>query len=145
MREKFQKREIYLRGKAQVDLLLALIPNLPQDIDKPLQILIQEKKDQRTVDMNAKFHAICGDIENSGVLWAGKKRSAMQWKVLLVSGHAIATGDAAEIIPGLENEFINIRESTALMSIKRGSSLIEYATAWCATNLVRLSINTTER
>jgi hypothetical protein len=57
----------------------------------------------------------------------------------MVSGHAVATKEEAEIVPGLEGEFINIRESTALMSIKRGSSLIEYTLAWCATNNVRLS------
>ena len=36
-------------------------------------------------------------------------------------------------------EFINLRESTALMSIVRGSSLIEYSMAFCVTNNVTLS------
>ena len=90
----------------------------------------------RTLEQNAKFHAICHDLAKSGKLFAGKSRTDKQWKVLLVSGHAVATGEGAEIIPGLENEFVNIRESTALMSVKRGSSLIEYAQAWCATNNV---------
>ena len=62
----------------------------------------------------------------------GKPRSAAQWKVLLVSGHAVATKNEAEIVPGLEGEFVNLRESTALMSVKRSSSLIEYATAYLA-------------
>jgi len=93
----------------------------------------------RTLEQNAKFHAICGDIAKSGKLFAGKPRTQKQWKVLLVSGHAVATGEAAEIISGIENEFVNIRESTALMSVKRGSSLIEYAKAWCASNNVELS------
>lgn len=88
----------------------------------------------RTLPMNAKFHALCTDLSKSGLVWAGKKRTAAQWKVLLVSGHASATGEQVEIIPGLEGEFINIRESTALMSIKRGSSLIEYTVAFCAMN-----------
>ena len=93
----------------------------------------------RTLEQNAKFHGICSDIAKSGVEFAGKKRTARQWKVLLVSGHAVVTGAGAEIIPGLENEFVNIRESTALMSLARGASLIEYSLAWCATNGVRLS------
>jgi hypothetical protein len=54
--------------------------------------------------------------------------------VLLVSGHAVATKLGAEIIPGLEGEFVNIRESTARMTKARSSSLIEYALAWCADN-----------
>jgi len=92
----------------------------------------------RSLEMNAKFHAICSDLSKSGLQWAGKERSADQWKVLLVSGHAMATNEGAEIIPGIEGEFINIRESTALMSKKRGSSLIDYSIAFCAMHDVKL-------
>ena len=99
-------------------------------------VTITEPK--RTTDQNAKFHAICSDLARSGLMWAGKERTAAAWKTLLVSGHAVATKEGADVIPGLEGEFINIRESTALMSIKRGSSLIEYALAFCAMNAVTL-------
>ena len=92
----------------------------------------------RSLEQNDKFHALCSDIAKSGVKWMGKERNAKEWKVLLVSGHAIAEGRDAEIIPGLEGEFINIRESTAQMSVRRSSSLIEYTLAWCAQNGVRL-------
>ena len=84
----------------------------------------------RTLDQNAKFHAMCNDIARSAVEWAGKRRSAKQWKVLLVSGHATATKEGSEVVPGLEGEFINLRESTAMMSKKRGASLIEYTQAF---------------
>ena len=93
----------------------------------------------RTTEQNAKFHALCSDIAKSGMKWAGKDRTAAQWKVLLVSGHAIATSECAEIVPGLENEFVNLRESTALMSKKRGASLIEYTLAFCTANSIKLS------
>lgn len=86
----------------------------------------------RTLEQNAKFHAMCSDIAKSGLNWAGKPRTAAQWKVLLVSGHAIATKEGAEIVPGLESEYVNLRESTALMSKKRGASLIEYSLAFGA-------------
>lgn len=94
---------------------------------------------KRNNDQNALFHAIVGDIAKSGLQWAGKKLNAAQWKVLLVSGHATATNEGSEMVPGLEGEFVNIRESTALMSKKRSASLIEYAMAFCAQNNVRLS------
>lgn len=97
------------------------------------------KEPTRNADQNAKFHAICGDIARAGVLWAGKKRTAAQWKVLLVSGHATATKEGSEMVPGLEGEFVNIRESTALMSVRRSSSLIEYTLAFCAAHEVRLT------
>lgn len=86
----------------------------------------------RNLEQNAKFHAICEDLAKSGLEWAGKPRTADQWKVLLISGHAMATHEGNEMIPGIEGEFVNVRESTALMSVKRSSSLIEYATAFCA-------------
>lgn len=94
---------------------------------------------KRNLDQNAKFHAIVGDIAKSGLEWAGKKRDEAQWKVLLVSGHAAATKEGSEMVPGIEGEFVNIRESTALMSKKRSASLIEYALAFCALHGVRLS------
>lgn len=87
---------------------------------------------KRNGEQNAKFHAMCSDLEKSGTPWAGKPRTAAQWKVLLISGHAVATKEGAEMVPGLEGEFLNIRESSALMSVKRASSLIEYTGAFMA-------------
>lgn len=92
----------------------------------------------RTSGQNDRFHAICSDIAKSCLQWGGKCRTPAQWKVLLVSAHAVATGEGAEMVPGIEGEFVNLRESTALMSIKRGSSLIEYATAFAVSNGVTL-------
>jgi hypothetical protein len=93
----------------------------------------------RSGDQNAKFHAICTDIAHSQMTWAGKRRDAEAWKVLLVSGHTVATAGDVEIIPGLENEFVNIRESTARMSVGRAASLITYAIAFCDTNGIHLT------
>lgn len=86
----------------------------------------------RSGEQNKLFHELCGKIARSGAEWAGKRRTADAWKVLLVSGHAVATKEGAEVVPGLEGEFVNIRESTASMSKKRGSSLIDYTMAFCA-------------
>ena len=93
------------------------------------------KPKTRSLEQNAKFHALCEDAARAGLKWGGKARTAAQWKVLFVSGHAVATKEGAEIVPGLESEFVNLRESTALMTIKRGSSLIEYTQAFLAEHL----------
>jgi hypothetical protein len=85
---------------------------------------------KRSLEASAKFHAICGDL--SGRPWAGKPRDATEWKVLLVSGHTAATKHGVELVPGLEGEFLNIRESTAHMSKERMSSLLEYTQAFVA-------------
>lgn len=101
--------------------------------DAPDGYVIKVAPPTRSLDQNAKFHAICADL--AGMPWAGKPRTAAEWKVLLVSGHAVATKEGAEVVPGLEGEFINIRESTAAMSKKRGASLIEYAQAFAAQHM----------
>lgn len=100
-------------------------------------VTIAEQK--RSSDQNAMFHAICTDIEKSGRLFAGKPRKAEVWKVLLISGHAVATGEGAEVLPGLEGEFVNIRESSAAMSVRRAKSLIDYVLAFCDTNGIALN------
>ena len=106
--------------------------------DAPDDYLVEIREPTRTSDQNALFHAICSDLARSPVQWAGKRRTAAQWKVLLVSGHSVATSEGSDLVPGLENEYVNLRESTALMSVKRGSSLIEYALAWCTEHEVAL-------
>ena len=92
----------------------------------------------RNLEQNAKFHSICGDLEKSGIKWYGKERNLAAWKVLLISGHAIATKHEVEVTVGIEGEIVNIRESSASMSKARSSSLIEYATAFCVEQNVKM-------
>lgn len=106
--------------------------------EAPEGFVVRIEPPTRTSEQNAKFHAICSDMARAGFEWGGKRRSAEQIKVLLVSGHAQATKEGSEIIPGLEGEFVSIRESTALMSKKRGASLIEYALALCSMKRIPL-------
>jgi hypothetical protein len=98
----------------------------------PDEAVVTIAEPSRNGEQNAKFHALCGELAKSRLPWAGKPRTLAEWKVLMVSGHAVATKEGAEIVPGIEGEFVNIRESTALMSKRRGSSLIEYTVAFCA-------------
>jgi hypothetical protein len=100
--------------------------------------IISVSPPKRSGDQNAKLHAILTDLSRSPLTWAGKRRTVDEWKMLAVSAHAVATKEAGEIIPGLEGEFVAIRESTAQMSVKRASSLIEYLMAFCAQHSVEL-------
>lgn len=93
---------------------------------------------QRSTDQNAMLHALLSDLARSHVEWAGKRRTLEEWKVLMVSGHAVATGQGGEVVPGIEGEFVSIRESTARMSVGRASSLIEYVLAFCVGQGVEL-------
>ena len=102
-------------------------------------LVVTVKPEARTLPQNAIFHALCDDIAKSGVQWMGKSRDAADWKVLLVSGHAVATKRECEIVPGIEGEFVALRESTAAMDRARSSSLVEYTIAFAAMRGVTLS------
>ena len=84
----------------------------------------------RSNEQNAKLHAMLSDLAASPVTWAGKRRTMDEWKVLIISAHAVATDGQGEVIPGIENEFVAIRESSASMSVGRCASLIEYLQAF---------------
>lgn len=119
-----------LRGKA-----LVAIRDLP--LDPPSEVVVKPYKANRSLEQNALFHAICSDVSRQKT-FAGKRLRPEQWKVLFVSGHATVTREGSEVVPGLAGEFVNIRESTAGMSVARMTSLIEYTLAWCAENEVKL-------
>ena len=105
----------------------------------PEGYIVKVMEPTRSTDQNAKFHAICGDISKSGMKWAGKARSLDDWKALLVSAHSVATGSGGEVMPGIEGEFVAIRESTSRMRVSRASSLLEYTLAFCALNEIELT------
>lgn len=104
--------------------------------------IIREKT--RSLDQNAKLHAMLSDISRQAE-YMGKRRSVEFWKGLFVSGWQIATKQNPEIVPGLEGEFINIRESTATMSARKISEVIEYISAWAANEGIRFSAASWER
>ena len=93
---------------------------------------------KRSNDQNAKFHAMLTDLSRSPMKWAGKRRTVDEWKALIISGHSVASDNKGEVIPGLEGEFVAIRESSASMSVRRAASLIEYLMAFCVSNGVEL-------
>ena len=130
------KKQFFLRSN-QVRLnCIEFIKELPTDDKKPLVIKIQPMT--RNLEQNAKFHAMCQDVANQAE-FMGRKLTMEQWKVLFISGHAIATNQKADVVPGLEGEFVNIRESSAQMSVQRLTSLIEYVQSWAVENDVILS------
>lgn len=92
----------------------------------------------RSSEQNALLHAMLTDLARSHVTWAGKRRTMEEWKALIISGHSVATKHGGEVIPGVEGEFVAIRESSARMSVSRAASLIEYLTAFCVSNGVEL-------
>ena len=126
----------FLRSRGVIANACAYISALIPDDSSPF--VIEIKLMTRNLEQNAKFHAMCGDFAKQAT-YMGRKLTLAQWKVLFISGHAIATGIGADVVPGIEGEFVNIRESSAQMSVKRMSSLIEYVHAYAAEQSIQLS------
>lgn len=104
----------------------------------PEGMVVEIKPKTRSLDQNARLHAMLADVSKQA-LFHCRWLSPDEWKILFISGHAIATKQEAEIVPGLEGEFVNIRESSASMSVSRLNSLMTYIEAWAADNGVRFS------
>lgn len=126
----------FLRSKNVISNACAYISSLMPDDGHPF--VVEIKLMTRNLEQNAKFHAMCGDFSKQAT-YMGRKLTLAQWKVLFISGHAIATGIGADVVPGIEGEFVNIRESSAQMSVKRMSSLIEYVHAYAASINIQFS------
>ncbi|EJD4921212.1 recombination protein NinB, partial [Escherichia coli] len=94
---------IFLRSKQQQQFAINAILATTLDKDKPVTIRITDYK--RNLAQNAKFHAMVADISRQ-VKWCGRWLKPEQWKVLLISGHAVATKQEADVLPGLEGEYV---------------------------------------
>ena len=130
------KQTFFLRNEQVRSNCQSFIQDLPTDDKKPLVIKIQPMT--RNLEQNNKLHAMLSDISKQ-CEFGGEKRDINTWKMIFCSAHRIATGDKAEMAIGLEGEVINLRESTAQMSVKRMASLIEYVTAWGVQNGVKFN------
>lgn len=97
---------------------------------------VEFKLETRTDRQNRLLHALFADIARQAE-FAGKKRSAEQWKQILVLGHGIATKEECEIVQ-IEGEAVALRESTAKMTKRRMASLLEYVLAYAAIEGIEL-------
>lgn len=93
---------------------------------------------QMTYGQKARFHILCRSLEASNLAWQGRALNDGQWKLVMISAHAIATKKEVDLIVGVEGELINLRDSIADMGKDRGASLIEYVHAFCAQNNVSI-------
>ena len=130
------KRQFFLRSSQVRVKSIDVIQELPTEDKKPFVVKIQQMT--RSHEQNSKLHALLSDISKQ-CEFNGQKRDIDTWKMIMVSAHKIATGGKAEMVIGLEGEVINLRESTAQMSVQRLASLIEYVQSWAVENDVILS------
>ncbi len=79
MRDKFVQRKIRLVGPTQLATVMALIPTLPIDPSKPLEIVVREEVKSRKLDQNALYWA--GPLKDiAEQCWiGGKQYTAEVW------------------------------------------------------------------
>jgi len=101
------------------------------------ELLIKEYENQRSIEQNAKFHALCGDISKQKT-WCGEHQSTEDWKRLLVDAWMKATGRKIKMLPSLDgNGYTTIYQQTSKLGVKNMAELIEYTIAWCVDNNIR--------
>lgn len=110
------------------------------ELGMPVRVTVDEFKSTRSLDQNAKFHAICGELAKKKQ-WAGKTIDTEGWKRLLVDAWARATERSqGHIVPSLDGaSVVPLGIQTRTMKVADMSDLIEFAQSWCAENDVRLS------
>jgi len=98
---------------------------------------------RRSIDQNALFHSLCGEIAKAKPEWSGIHMDAEDWKALLVVSHAVATGEGngGRLIADLEGHgLVQLRESTARMNKARATSLIDYVIAWATGQGIAITV-----
>lgn len=130
------KQQFFIRSDSIRANACQYVASIVPDNDRPM--VVEVKPITRTLEQSAKFHAMCGEVSRK-LTYMGRVLTQEQWKVLFISGHAIATNQPCDVIPGIEGEFCNIRESSARMGVMRMSSLIEYVYAYAIGQGVKFS------
>jgi hypothetical protein len=97
---------------------------------------------ERTVEQNAKLHAVLHDIQRQKQ-WAGQWLDIEAWKRLMVAAWERANGKLAEFYPAIDGVgFDVVYQRTSRMNKNEMIELIEYATAWAVENGVKLEEET---
>lgn len=84
---------------------------------------------QRSVEQNARLHAMISDVRKQVGPWHGHKLSIDDWKILFT-----ASLKGQRLIPGLDNSLVVMGEKTSHMSINTMIELTDLIAAWGAQN-----------
>ncbi len=109
------------------------------ELGNSVRVTVDGVRNTRSLDQNAKLHAICGDISKQKK-WAGKRRDTEAWKRLLCDAWARTENKAqVEIVPALDGDsVVNLGIQTRRMTVGEMADLIEFAQAYAVENDVRL-------
>jgi len=109
------------------------------EVGQDVRVVVQEHKPSRSLEQNAMFHAICGEIAQQKQ-WAGRWIDGEGWKRLLVDAWARESNrQQGDIVPSLDgSSIVNLAMQTRRMTVADMADLITFAQWWATENDVQL-------
>ena len=105
------------------------IQQLPASPDKPLEIVIQERK--RTKSQNDRMWPLLTDLANQ-VIWFGERYSKEDWKDLITALVAKSKNEQQRTAPGIGGGVVMFGSRTSKMRVSEMVEVIE-AIYWFGT------------
>lgn len=103
------------------------------------QFILSIKPEKRSLDQNAKVHAMITDISRQ-IEWAGAYRSLDTWKRLLTAAWCRAKGEHVEMLPAIDGHGVDIVfRHTSKLTKSECADLIEFIYAWGAEKGVKFT------
>lgn len=94
------------------------------------RIAITARESTRSLEQNAKLHAILSEIAEERE-WCGRKRSIEVWKRLMTAAWLRARGESVELLPALDGHGVDVVfRPTSTLTVAEMSELIDWIEAW---------------
>ena len=99
-------------------------------LEAPTGYAVEIRPKNRTLDQNAKIHALIQEISRK-IVWAGKLQEVETWKRLLTAAWLRARGEPVEMLPAIDGYGVDVVfRPTSKLTVEEMSEFIEYVTAW---------------
>lgn len=99
-------------------------------LEAPTGYAVEIKPKNRTLDQNAKIHALIQEISRV-VVWANKLQEVETWKRLLTAAWLRARGEPVEMLPAIDGYGVDVVfRPTSKLTVEEMSEFIEYVQAW---------------
>lgn len=93
----------------------------------------------RSLEANARFHAMLSDIVKSGWKHEGRKFDVDDLKVLFVSAWMHETGRTSDVVRGFNGEAVQLRRSTTTFTKEEMGELMDLVETFAAQHSINLS------
>lgn len=93
----------------------------------------------RSLDANARFHAMLSDITKSGWTHEGRRFDVDDLKTLFVSAWMHETGRSSDVVRGFNGEAVQLRRSTTTFSKEEMGELMDLVEAFAAMHGIKLT------